>query len=74
MADIVPRTRCAFSHSGPLDRTSLVSPAGEPSDYAGYCVVGNNLANLATGLGGAGLITWTKQPGQRLSMDSAVTA
>ena len=51
MAEVVPGSRCAFSHSGPLDRTSLVSPAREPSDYAGYCVVSGETISLTWRLG-----------------------
>src|ERR1039458_1200639 len=39
MADVVPRSRCAFSHSCSLDRSSLVSPVGEPFDRIGNCMV-----------------------------------
>src|ERR1019366_5150892 len=53
MADVVPRSRCAFSHSGSMDRTSLVSPAGEPSDYAGYCVASRGTISLTWRLGRA---------------------
>jgi hypothetical protein len=53
MADVVPGSRCAFSHSGSMDRTSLVSPAGEPSDYAGYCVVSGEIISLTRRLGRA---------------------
>ena len=53
MADVVPGSRCAFSHSGSMDRTSLVSPAGEPSDYAGYCVASRGTISLTWRLGRA---------------------
>ena len=56
-----------------LDRTSLVSPAGEPSDYAGYWVVSWETISLTRRLGRAvRRTTQPKQPGQRLSKDSAV--
>jgi len=67
-------SRCAFFHSGSMDRTSLVSPAGEPSDYAGYWVVSWETISLTRRLGRAvRRTTQPKQPGQRLSKDSAVT-
>ena len=53
MADVVPGSRCAFSHSGSMDRTSLVSPAGEPSDYAGYSVASRGTISLTWRLGRA---------------------